>query len=71
MYNIMMAREYARRLTGQGVDCFACQPGEPDSGMAPRTDSCMLECITQALLAVKSSTVHAGDWCLAHSRGSG
>ena len=30
MYNIMMAREYARRLTGQGVDCFACQPGELD-----------------------------------------
>ena len=48
MYNIMMAREYARRLTGQGVDCFACQPGERDSRLRPRPGSCMLEWLMQA-----------------------
>ncbi len=28
MFNIMLAREFARRLNGQGIDCFACHPGE-------------------------------------------
>ena len=27
MFNIMLAREFARRLNGQGIDCFACHPG--------------------------------------------
>eukprot|EP00891_Asterochloris_glomerata_P003412 jgi/Astpho2/3412/fgenesh1_pg.00054_%23_66_t len=38
MFNIMLAREFARRLNGQGIDCFACHPGVADTELYSKTD---------------------------------
>ncbi|KAL3155087.1 hypothetical protein ABBQ38_011150 [Trebouxia sp. C0009 RCD-2024] len=38
LFNIMLAREFARRLEGKGIDCFATHPGIADTRLYPKLD---------------------------------
>ncbi|KAA6424661.1 MAG: hypothetical protein FRX49_05328 [Trebouxia sp. A1-2] len=38
LFNIMLAKEYSRRLQGKGIDCLATHPGLADTPLYPKLD---------------------------------
>lgn len=39
LFNIMLAKEYSRRLQGKGIDCMATHPGIADTRLYPKLDT--------------------------------
>lgn len=45
LFNIMLAKEYSRRLQGKGIDCLATHPGLADTPLYPKLDKSKPEAV--------------------------
>jgi NAD(P)-dependent dehydrogenase (short-subunit alcohol dehydrogenase family) len=51
LFNIMLAKEFARRLGGRGIDCFACHPGIVRTPLYEKSDKLKVEAATLDLFS--------------------